>query len=178
MQQKKYALSEPNGSIKKYRSVFFPKYKTVILRDISGGSVSTAQHVDDGEHLTSCPKCGVQKILRNGCDDYPAGVQLSCGACGNSYRISELVYSAPVERSNIGVGKNVGIEAQDTSISPKSRYTDKKPIVDTQSQESIAAVSRDVASNVYSHKSSKNDEAKWLIIVVTIFAIILLLSMA
>jgi DNA polymerase-3 subunit epsilon len=176
--EKNQDLSKKSISITKYHHTFIPKYKTPMLRDNSGGSVSTAQHVDDGEHLASCPKCGVQKILRNGCDDYPAGLQLSCGACGNSYRISELFYSAPVERSNIGGGKNVGIEAEDTSISPKSWDTDKKPIVDTQSQESIATVSRDVASNIYSHKSSKNDEGKWLVIVVTIFAIMLLLSLA
>ncbi len=176
--EKNQDLSKKSISITKYHHTFIPKYKTAMLRDSSGGSVSTAQHVDDGEHLTSCPKCGVQKMLRNGCDDYPAGLQLSCGACGNSYRISELFYSAPVERSNIGDGKNVGIEAQDTSISPKSWDTDKKSIVDTQSQESIATVSRDVASNIYSHKSSKNDEGKWLVIVGTIFAIMLLLSLA
>jgi hypothetical protein len=65
---------------------FEPAYKTPIHKDISI-QFGNASHVADGEHLTSCPKCGRQKVLRTGTNSYPKGVRVACRVCEHIFHI-------------------------------------------------------------------------------------------
>ena len=71
---------------KRNAAAFEPQYK-VTMYDRIGIKFSHARHVGFGEHLCTCPKCGMQNILRNGSNSYPKGVGLVCDTCGHIYHI-------------------------------------------------------------------------------------------
>jgi predicted RNA-binding Zn-ribbon protein involved in translation (DUF1610 family) len=67
---------------------FTPAYKKRFLIDSLSGTIASAADVGEGEHLTSCPKCGTQKIIRTGNNLYPIGSNMSCRNCGNAFSIN------------------------------------------------------------------------------------------
>ena len=69
------------------RKNFVPAYKTKLILTKDPGCFSRASHVDEGEHLTTCPKCHSQKIIKNGKNSCPSGDKVHCNGCDFDFEI-------------------------------------------------------------------------------------------
>jgi hypothetical protein len=69
------------------RKNFIPAYKTKLILTKDPGCFSRASHIDEGEHLTTCPKCHGQKIIKNGKNACPSGEKIHCNSCDFDFEI-------------------------------------------------------------------------------------------
>ena len=78
------SVPSPHGITRKK---FVPAYKNKIIVTKDPSYFSRSSHIDEGEHLTSCPKCHSQKIIKNGKNACPSGEKVHCNSCDFDFEI-------------------------------------------------------------------------------------------